>query len=578
MPPNDSASPTRRTNNSALTVLVVVSSCFVAALGSLLHVLTATRILPRRTLAATLALGALLPMAPAAADEPGGGTFAKALPCTLTPGPTRVGDPTLPVGDGDRGTGPGPAVRKVLHSDNRWFLDSEGRVAMLHGTNMVRKLAPYTLSSVGFGVDDADAIADAGWNTVRVGFAWKAFEPAPGRYDMDYLADLAGTVELLTKRKIHVLFDAHQDMYNEKFNGQGLPDWATFDDGISATPNCGFPLNYFAMVSMWRAWDHLWANDVVDARGRTLWQAYAQMWRKVAQEFRDDPYVFGYDLFNEPFPGSDYLTCSNPLVGCSKDAVLERFQATAARAIRDVDPYTTIFYEPLVTYDFGAKSSVRNPVGRNAGFSFHSYCLLAQPGLPVIPASGAGCQVLENIPLQSADARRKAYQGAPMLSEFGATDDVAILDRVADNADRHMMSWQHWTWFGEDVSAPRDNESIVMDPAQPPTGPNVHSDKLDALVRPYPQSIAGTPTGFRYDAARRSFSLEYSTLRAEAGAAGRFPAQSETRVFVPRRHFPHGIRVTRLSGASARLEKEILLLRSRPGADRVTVAFTARSG
>lgn len=530
----------------------------------------------RGAAAAALTITTLLPAAAAFADDPHGGTFDRGLPCTLTPGPTRVGDPTLPVGTGDRGTGPGPAVRKVLHSDNRWFLDATGRVAILHGTNMVRKLAPYTLSSVGFGADDADAIARAGWNTVRVGFAWKAFEPVPGEYDIDYLADLAGTVRLLNRRKIHVLFDAHQDMYNERFNGQGLPDWATFSDGIPATPNCGFPLKYFFMASMWRAWDHLWANDVVDARGRTLWQAYAQMWRKVALEFRDDPYVFGYDLINEPFPGSDYLTCANPVAGCPKDAVLERFQATAARAIRAVDPYTTIFYEPWVTYDFGAGSSVGNPVGRNAGFSFHSYCLLAQPGLPVVPASEAGCQVLENLPLQSANRRRQAYQGAPLLSEFGATDDVGILDRVADNADRHMMSWQHWAWYGADVSAPRDNESIVVDPAKPPTGANLHRAKLDALVRPYPQLVAGTPTAYSYDAATRSFSLSYSTLRAAAGAAGRFPSGSVTKVFVPRRHFPDGIRVTQLSGASIDRVGQILLVRSRSDAKRVTIAFTAR--
>lgn len=535
----------------------------------------------RRAGVALCILGLLMTGGPhaaalASANSAGDGISARTLPCSLTPGPTFVGDPDAPVGQGGHGTGPGPAVAKALHSDNRWLLDRTGRVRILHGTNMVRKLAPYTLSSVRFGADDADAIVKAGWNTIRVGFAWKALEPRPGEYDRAYLADLAGTVKLLTDRHIFVLFDAHQDMYNEAFNGQGMPDWAVFDDGLPATPNCGFPLNYFAMPAMWRAWDHLWANDVTDPRGRTLWDAYAAMWKVVAREFRDDPYVFGYDLINEPFPGSDYLTCSNPILGCAKDAVLERFQARAAAAIRAVDPNTTIFYEPLVNSDFGAASEVGNPVGRNAGFSFHTYCLLAQPGLPVVPAGDIPCNVQENLPLAHADARRQAYQGAPLISEFGATDDITILDRVADSADAQMMSWQHWTWYGHDVSAPRPNESIVKDPALPPTGDNLNRAKLDALVRAYPQAIAGTPTSFAYNATNRTFTLTYSTRRAEAGAHGRFPAGSVTRVFVPHRHFPHGIKVTHLVGATYRLEGQSLKLRSKAGATKVTIEFEPR--
>lgn len=516
----------------------------------------------------------------ASARAPGNGDetafSASPVPCSMTPGPTFVGDPDARVGQDGEGTGQGPAVTKALHSDNRWLLDRKGRVNILHGTNMVRKLAPYTLSSVGFGADDADAIVKAGWNTVRVGFAWKALEPRPGRYDRAYLADMAGTVKLLTDRHIFVLFDAHQDMYNEAFNGQGMPDWAVFDDGLPAVPNCGFPLNYFAMPAMWRAWDHLWANDVTDPRGRTLWDAYASMWQVVARQFRDDPYVFGYDLINEPFPGSDYLACSNPRQGCAKDAVLERFEAHTAAAIRAVDPNTTIFYEPLVNSDFGAASDVGNPVGRNAGFSFHAYCLLAQPGMPVVPGSDLPCDIQENLPLSHADARRQAYRGAPLLSEFGATDDPAILDRVANSADAQMMSWQHWTWYGHDVSAPRPNESIVKDPALPPTGDNLNRAKLDALIRAYPQVIAGTPTSYGYDAATHTFELTYSTHRAAAGAHGRFPAGSITRVFVPHRHFPNGIEVTRLVGATYRQTGQSLELRSKPGARVVTIELRAR--
>src|SRR4249919_3883375 len=37
----------------------------------------------------------------------------------------------------------------------RWITDTQGRVVIQHGVNMVNKIAPYTQEAVGFGDDDA---------------------------------------------------------------------------------------------------------------------------------------------------------------------------------------------------------------------------------------------------------------------------------------------------------------------------------------------------------------------------------------------------------------------------------------
>lgn len=501
---------------------------------------------------------------------------AAGLPCSLAPGPSRLGDETAPVGQGVVGTGARPAVEKPIHSNGTWFLDNRGRVRIFHGTNMTRKLAPYTPSSIGFGSDDVMTMKAAGFNTIRLGFIWKAFEPQPGKYDMQYLADYAGTVKELTSRGVYVLVDSHQDQYNEAFNGEGFPDWATFGDGLPTVPNCGFPLNYFLMPSLHRAWDHLWANDVRDPLDRTLWQAYAQMWQQVAREFRDDPRVFGYDILNEPFPGSSYLACVNPLIGCiAQDRKLEAFQRYVGKAIRAVDPNTTIYYEPYVPADFGAASSMRNPVGANAAYSFHSYCILGGPGTPPVPGSGPVCSIAEKVPLIHADQRRDAGMGVPMLSEFGAINDPALLDRVANAADSQMMSWQQWTWWGEDPSADRPDEGLLVDPTLPPTGSNVHWDRLGALVRAYPRAIAGTPTSWSYNAKTRTFSLSYTTTMV--GNGSRFPAGATSVIFLPRLHFSHGFDVLKLQGASLRHGLgQTLKLRSLAGAGRVDLVIRAR--
>ena len=41
----------------------------------------------------------------------------------------------------------------------RWITDASGRVVIVHGVNMVYKVAPYYPAAVGFGDDDAAFLA-----------------------------------------------------------------------------------------------------------------------------------------------------------------------------------------------------------------------------------------------------------------------------------------------------------------------------------------------------------------------------------------------------------------------------------
>ena len=65
---------------------------------------------------------------------------------------------------------------------------------------------------------------------------------------------------MLAKRGIHSLIDFHQDLYNEKFSGEGWPDWAVLDDGLPAEPLAGFPATYITSPGLNRAFDNFYAN------------------------------------------------------------------------------------------------------------------------------------------------------------------------------------------------------------------------------------------------------------------------------------------------------------------------------
>ena len=57
------------------------------------------------------------------------------------------------------------------------------------------------------------------------------------------------------------MLDFHQDLYNERFSGEGWPDWATLDDGLPAEPLTGFPASYITSPGLNRAFDNFWENE-----------------------------------------------------------------------------------------------------------------------------------------------------------------------------------------------------------------------------------------------------------------------------------------------------------------------------
>jgi endoglycosylceramidase len=458
--------------------------------------------------------------------------------------------------------GASASLKAPLGHAGRWITDSDGRVTVLHGLNMVYKRPPYAPDAVGFGDDDAAFLASEGYNTVRLGLIYKAVEPSPGSYDDAYLARIRQTVDALGRHGIVALLDFHQDLYNERFEGEGWPDWAVQDDGLPAEPKAGFPGNYLGMPALQRAFDHFWQNDAGPG-GVGIQDRYAAAWRHVAERFGDHPAVLGYDLLNEPWPGTTWQQCANP-AGCPAfDALLSAFNKRVLDAIRQVDRDTLVFHEPHVLFNNGADTNLADTGDANSGFSFHDYCLTANEGGG---SYGPECATSDELVFDNADKRARTTGDALLLTEFGATDDRASLLGVLTIADRHMTSWQEWHYCGcsdPTTSGPGDKQAVVIDPAKPPVGANLKTSTLDAITRPFPQAVAGTPESFSFDPSNRAFSLRYTTARASGGAA--FGAGAETEVALPARQYPEGY--------AARVQGGRIL--SAPGASVLRVAACA---
>lgn len=468
------------------------------------------------------------------------------------------------------------APRGPLHHKGRWLVDRGGRVVTLHGVNMVYKVAPYTPVKSGFGRDDARWLARHGFNTVRLGLIYAGVEPRPGEISSKYIDSIARTERTLSRAGIFSLLDFHQDLYSERFQGEGFPDWAVQDDGLPAEPQAGFPGNYFVQLGLQRAYDHFWAND--DAGdGSGLQDHYARAWRRIAKRFRGKRHVLGYDLFNEPFPGTPWLACANPL-GCpAQDASpLGEFSKRVIKRIRAVDRKTLAFYEPWVVFDFGAATSVDSGDPR-AALSFHDYCLPAGVGAGTLPGAGAGCGVEEDLVFNNADDQSDRTGDGQLLTEFGATDDLESIQRVIDYADGHMTGWQYWHYCacGEPTSqVSADVQALVKDPKRKPRGKNVKRAKLKVLDRPYPQAVAGTPTAWSFDPASRRFEMRY---RAVAPSGRWLPRRRLTEVFLPQIQYANRYKLA-VKGARvvSKPRSRHLRLKRRRGAASVSVVVTPR--
>ncbi|MCW2766036.1 MAG: endoglycoceramidase [Nocardioides sp.] len=423
------------------------------------------------------------------------------------------------------------ASRAVPHGD--WILDPAGRVLVLHGVNMVYKRPPYAPDVEGFGRDDARFLARNGFTTVRLGLIWKAVEPRPGKYDLAYLARIRRTAEILAEEGIWTLLDFHQDLFHERFQGEGAPGWAVLDDGLPALPQLGFPYNYFVMPGLNRAFDDFWDN--ADGPGGVgLQDRYAAAWARVAQFFRRTPNVLGVDLFNEPWPGSGWELCANPL-GCPLfDAKLEAFTQRSIDAIRRVDGRTAVFYEPHVLFNNGAQTGL-DPSGRRLGFSFHDYCLTADLGLGETGGADPACGTFDDLVWANTAAHVAATGHPPLLTEFGATKAQATLRDMVSRAETAMTGWQYWAYCGCDdptTTGPGATQALVLDPAQAPGGDNVDWAKMRALVVPHPLAVAGTPTSYGFQRGRRVFRVSWSIDRA--AGSGVFRPGARSRVSVPR--------------------------------------------
>ena len=191
------------------------------------------------------------------------------------------------------------------------FVDSEGRERIFNGVNLCDKGynkdgAEKRTYEVPFDEELIKNLSKNGFNLVRIGMTWDAIEPEPFEYNEEYLDKVEKVADLCAKYGIYFYLDMHQDLY-AGFNGtagDGAPYWACLTDGAKfKKTKLVWAEGYFWGKATQRAFDNFWNNAAYN--GIPLQTYFCKMWQHVAERFKDHPALFGFDVLNEPFPGTD---------------------------------------------------------------------------------------------------------------------------------------------------------------------------------------------------------------------------------------------------------------------------------
>jgi len=372
------------------------------------------------------------------------------------------------------------AQMSMLHSQGRSIVNAQGQVVPLQGVNlggwfvMEKWMAPLTSDSLPdtysvmqkldqrFGVEteqsliktyqqswitttDLDNIKAAGFNVVRAPVWWGQFytlnDQSPAGWRPDAFEILDWLVNACAARGIYVIIDMHGVV-----GGQSTSD----DTGRSGQ-------------------NQYWTNG--NFQGQT-----AYIWWQIANHYKGNPTVAGYDLINEPI--------GTP----TSDTVLNLYNELY-QSIRSVDPSHIVIMEG--TWGNWNWSMLPNPNvygWTNVVYQMHEY-----------QWNGSQAQVQQGATNQVNDFNNHASYNVPgYVGEFNDFGYPASTWQFTTNAwNAAGLSWTVWSYKATAGLIP--NSWGLYDPNHWATTPNISSDSAATIAADWQQWT--TPATFSLNTA-----------------------------------------------------------------------------
>ncbi len=370
-----------------------------------------------------------------------------------------------------------------------------------------------------------------------------------GAYNETYLTIMENIVNSAGSHGIFSLIDMHQDAWNAKFCGNGVPDWASIPlkedfpvplaPPVPVDPSTGIYTNdrwsnpYFFCRHPghpnqstcddinnddWSAFYLTYATSTAigaayDLNG--IGSRFVNYWGKVAAVFARNPNVLGYELMNEPFAGNIYADPTLLIPGVADREKLQPLYDAISAAVRETDITHLILFQGVVW-------EVILPIGEKYGFT-HA------PGYETSYANKSVLSWHNSVmPKYTPDKQYYAWKESEMrrIGAGGAVTEIVSSDHC-DLLDEYQLSWMHWGYKlygnltydspgffktsnnGWDTCANRTSfdDCVILDMAP-------------AWARTYPKAVAGRTNFFTYNTttmvARLSYLMEPAISTTDA--------------------------------------------------------------
>jgi endoglycosylceramidase len=421
--------------------------------------------------------------------------------------------------------------------------------------------------------DDFAQMRALGFDVVRLVLNWSQLEPTPGAYSSTYLNRVAQVVGWARQQGIYVILDMHQDQFSRFIlpsskaaspggcspsgGSDGAPSWAVQTNG---KPGCALYGIDELNPAESAAFANFWQNSPVRATpgaapGSGLQDHYIGALAALARRFQNDPAVLGYELMNEPQPGSTgSLPAANGYTASSQE--LYPFYTRAIEALTGVRDgratcptamptslsdqcaypqlasvrHQQIFFEPLAyrnLTDFSLQVSAPFTTYPNIVFAPHvyTYAFTIEQDLLGLPAKPGGFPPDFTFGYQTADAEAQAMHAAVFVTEFGdaSSTDATILSNELAAQEATQTGGTLWAWKGLARSpgscwCARWQHSSYQTTANGTPGkgnPKAQPSPADLLIpsrgaqlmRVWPVATAGRLGAYAYDPSTHSFAM-----------------------------------------------------------------------
>lgn len=309
-------------------------------------------------------------------------------------------------------------ILKTVKCNNKWISVENNRIIDEEGYNIYLYGANYIGMEFGwFHQSERDFILMKNWgfNVIRLPIGWQYIEPRPGYIDEDYLFLIDRIIYFAKKYGIYVILDMHQWHWSPKYGGCGMPGWLIMD-----------------------------AEDYRDASikfftNKEYWDRFANIWRILANRYRDESIIIGYDIFNEPMPKYSVLPKN-----IFKKYISDFYNYVIDR-IREIDRNHIILFMSIWGSD---KDSVPTIFDKNSILTIHYYVGDTWDG--VTGYEKTSYSELEKEVRDWINIARKV--GKPLwIGEFGVGSSAYMADKwvkdVTNIFDKYVLGYCWWAFW-----------------------------------------------------------------------------------------------------------------------------------